>query len=53
MGTMKNYSLAGGILLSLFSERSTIPPSVCVVFGVLVVVWLGFRFRKQGSQESA
>ena len=49
MGTMKNYGLAGGILLSLFSERSTIPPSVCVVFGVLIVVWLGFRYRKYGA----
>jgi BASS family bile acid:Na+ symporter len=46
MGTLKNYSLAGGILLTLFSDRSAIPPSVCVVFGVLLLIWLGFHFRK-------
>jgi BASS family bile acid:Na+ symporter len=51
MGTLKNYGLAGGILLSLFSERSAIPPSVCVMFGVLIVVWLGFHFRKLQSQQ--
>jgi BASS family bile acid:Na+ symporter len=47
MGTLKNYAMAGGILLALFGERSSIPPSICVVFGVLLVVWLGFRFRKR------
>jgi len=46
MGTLKNYALAGGISLSLFSERSTIPSSVCVMFGVLMVVWLGFHLKK-------
>ena len=46
LGTIKNYSMAGGILLSLFSERSTIPPAICVFFGVFLVVWLGFHFRK-------
>ncbi|MDQ1280260.1 MAG: bile acid:Na+ symporter, family [Thermoproteota archaeon] len=46
LGTIKNYSMAGGILLSLFSERSTIPPAICVFFGIFLVVWLGFHFRK-------
>lgn len=49
MGTLKNYALAGGILLSLFGERPAIPPSVCVMFGVLLVAWIGFRFRGQSS----
>ena len=46
LGTIKNYSMAGGVLLSLFSERSTIPPAIGVFFGVFLVVWLGFHFRK-------
>ena len=52
MGTLKNYSLSGGILLALFTERSTIPVSVSLVFGILLFVWLGFHLRKQ-SQKAA
>ena len=48
MGTAKNYALAGGLLLSLFSERSAVPPAICVFFAILLVVWLGFRFHKTG-----
>ena len=47
MGTTKNYGLASGILLTLFGERAALPASVCTVFAVLHVVWLGFRFRKK------
>jgi BASS family bile acid:Na+ symporter len=47
MGTLKNYGLASGIILTLFGERAAIPASICVVFGILYVVWLGFRFRKK------
>jgi len=46
MGTTKNYGLASGILLTLFGERAALPASVCAVFGILHIVWLGFRFRK-------
>lgn len=47
IGTTKNYGLASGILLTLFGERAALPVSVCTVFGVLHIVWLGFRFRKK------
>jgi BASS family bile acid:Na+ symporter len=47
MGSMKNYGLATGILLTLFGERAAIPASVCAVFGVLRIVWLGFYYRKR------
>lgn len=47
MGTTKNYGLASGILLNLFGERAALPASVCAVFGILHIVWLGFRFRKR------
>lgn len=46
MGSMKNYGLASGILLTLFSERAAIPASICAVFGILRFVWLGFHYRK-------
>ena len=48
MGSMKNYGLASGILLTLFGERAAIPASICTVFGVLRLVWLGFHYRKKG-----
>ncbi len=47
MGSLKNYGLASGILLTLFGERAAIPASVCTVFGILHLVWLGFRFRNK------
>jgi len=47
MGAMKNFGLASGILLTLFSERATIPSSIMVVFFLLRTIWLSFRFKKQ------
>ena len=47
MGTLKNYGLASGILLTLFGERAAIPASVCTVFGISMLVWLGFHFKKK------
>jgi len=46
LGTTKNYSLSGVIALTILSERAAIPEAVCVVFGVLHLLWLGFRFKK-------
>ncbi|MFC1930845.1 bile acid:sodium symporter family protein [Chloroflexota bacterium] len=47
MGTLKNYGLASGILLALFSERAAIPASICTVFGISRLVWLGLRYKKR------
>jgi len=47
MGSMKNYGLASGIILTLLGERAAIPASVCTVFGILRLVWLGFHYRKK------
>lgn len=47
MGSLKNYGLASGILLTLFDERAAIPVSICTVFGILRLVWLGFQYRKK------
>ena len=51
-GAELGLPLASGILLTLFGERAAMPASVFAVFGVLHVVWLGFRFRK-GAQPEA
>lgn len=46
VGAMKNFGLASGILLTLFSERATVPGSIFIVFGLLRTLWLGFHFKK-------
>ncbi|MFC1873704.1 hypothetical protein ACFLYX_00190 [Chloroflexota bacterium] len=46
VGVMKNFGLASGILLALFSERATIPTSIMVVFFLFRTLWLGFHFKK-------
>jgi predicted Na+-dependent transporter len=47
MGTTKNWSMAGGLLLAFYSERSAIPPSIFVFFAIFMIVWLEYRFRKR------
>lgn len=47
MGTTKNWSMAGGLLLAFYSERSAIPPSIFVFFAVFMIVWLEYYFRKR------
>lgn len=46
VGAMKNFGLASGILLTLFSERSTIPTSIMTVVFLSRTLWLGFHFKK-------
>jgi BASS family bile acid:Na+ symporter len=47
VGAMKNFGLASGILLTLFSERATIPTSIMTVFFLSRTLWLGFHFKKR------
>jgi len=46
VGAMKNFGLASGILLTLFSERAAIPSSIFIVFFLARTLWLGFHFKK-------
>ncbi|MFC1918176.1 bile acid:sodium symporter family protein [Chloroflexota bacterium] len=46
VGTMKNFGMASGILLTLFSERAAIPTSIMIVFFISRSLWLGFRLKK-------
>jgi BASS family bile acid:Na+ symporter len=53
MGSMKNYGLATGVLLTLFGERAAIPASICTVFGVLRLLWLSFYYRNSTIENEA
>jgi BASS family bile acid:Na+ symporter len=44
-GTLKNYGLAGGLALALFSKRTAVPATVSVVFMIVYIIWLGFKRR--------
>ncbi len=43
LGTMKNYGLAGGIALFLFSPEAAVPALIFAVFRFLNTIWLKFR----------
>jgi len=45
LGTLKNYGLAGGLALALFSKRTAVPATVSVIFMIIYIVWLGFKRR--------
>ncbi len=45
LGTLKNYGLAGGLALALFSERTSVPATVSSVFMIVYIIWLQFRRR--------
>lgn len=45
LGTLKNYGLAGGLALVLFSKRTAIPATVLVIFMIVYIVWLEFKRR--------
>ena len=38
--------------ITLFGERAALPASVCAMFGILHIVWLGFRFRKNHKPDN-
>jgi len=45
LGTIKNYGLAAGIALSLFSKESALPATVSTIFMFIYVIWIGFKQR--------
>jgi bile acid:Na+ symporter, BASS family len=48
LGTIKNYGLAGGLALVLFSKQTAIPATVSTVFMFVYIVWLEFKSRRVG-----
>jgi len=45
LGTIKNYGLAGGLSLALFSRHTAVPATVSTVFMTVYIIWLGTKAR--------
>jgi len=45
LGTLKNYGLAAGLALSLFSKESALPAAVFMIFMMTYIAWLDFKMR--------
>jgi BASS family bile acid:Na+ symporter len=49
LGTLKNYGIAGGLALALFSKKTAIPAAVSSVFMIVYIIWLDFEKRRISS----
>ena len=47
LGTIKNYGLAGGLALTLFSKDTAVPATVSTIFMTVYILWLGFKSKTQ------
>ncbi|MBW2673267.1 MAG: hypothetical protein JRD89_07635 [Deltaproteobacteria bacterium] len=45
LGTIKNYGLAAGIALALFSKESALPATVSTIFMFVYVIWMDIKQR--------
>jgi bile acid:Na+ symporter, BASS family len=46
LSTLKNYGLAGGLALTLFSTQTSMPAAVSTIFMIIYVIWLNFKRRR-------
>jgi BASS family bile acid:Na+ symporter len=51
LGTLKNYGIAGGLALALFSKTTAIPASVSSVFMIVYIIWLDFQKRRTSPES--
>jgi len=51
LGTLKNYGLAGGLALALFSQKTALPAVVSTTFMVVYIIWLGFLKRRTSDSQ--
>ena len=51
LGTLKNYGLAGGLALALFSKQSAVPATVSTVFMIVYVIWLELKKQRPGDHD--
>lgn len=49
LGTIKNYGLAGGLSLALFSRETSVPATVSTIFMTVYIIWLGVKTRGRKS----
>ncbi|MCG6882039.1 MAG: hypothetical protein LJE96_23205 [Deltaproteobacteria bacterium] len=45
LGTLKNYGLAAGVSLALFSRETALPATVSTIFMIIYVIWLNYKTR--------
>jgi BASS family bile acid:Na+ symporter len=45
LGTLKNYGVAGGLALALFSKQTAVPATVSIIFMIVYIIWLGYKRR--------
>jgi BASS family bile acid:Na+ symporter len=45
LGTIKNYGLAGGLSLALFSTQTAVPATVSTIFMTVYIAWLGMKSK--------
>ena len=45
LGTLKNYALAAGLALSLFTKDTALPAAVFMIFMMIYIAWLDFKVR--------
>jgi BASS family bile acid:Na+ symporter len=50
LGTLKNYGIAGGLALALFSKKTAIPAAVSSIFMIVYIIWLDFEKRRLAKE---
>jgi BASS family bile acid:Na+ symporter len=51
LGTLKNYGLAGGLALALFSKKTSVPATVSAVFMIVYIIWLELKLKRTFRQR--
>ena len=46
LGTLKNYGIAGGLALALFSKEAASPSTVSSVFMIIYIIWLEWKLHR-------
>jgi bile acid:Na+ symporter, BASS family len=47
LGTLKNYGMAAGISLALFSRETALPATVSTIFMIIYFIWLNLKTRNR------
>lgn len=47
LGTLKNYGMAGGLALALFSKEAAAPSTVASIIMILYIIWLEWKLQKR------
>lgn len=53
LGTLKNYGLAGGLALTLFSPQTSVPAAVSTVFMIVYIIWLNLKMHWVWKKQAA